>query len=147
MEKKYIEIVKELDWPNPFESSATEAATEVSGKTGVKMTGPYDWVPPNYWLLDKTRGGAHGFNSETGPGPAIPPIESLRKMLPEDHLWPVNSWWDYHAGGGAFKDLKSLHHGAERALRAVERRGGIRAQGAGDGLRRPSRHVRGFRPE
>jgi exo-1,4-beta-D-glucosaminidase len=106
VEKKYIDIVKELDWPNPFESSATEKPTDVSGKTGVKMTGPYDWVPPNYWLLDKTRGGAHGFNSETGPGPAIPPIESLRKMLPEDRLWPVNTWWDYHAGGGAFKDLK-----------------------------------------
>jgi len=108
VEKKYIEIEKELDWPNPFESSATERPTDVTGKTGVKMSGPYDWVPPNYWALDKTRGGAHGFNSETGPGPAIPPIESLRKMLPEDRLWPVNSWWDYHAGGGAFKDLKNF---------------------------------------
>jgi exo-1,4-beta-D-glucosaminidase len=106
VENKYIEVLKELDWPNPFESSATEKPTDASGKTGVKMTGPYDWVPPNYWLLDKTRGGAHGFNTETGPGPAIPPIESLRRMLPEDHLWPVNTWWDYHAGGGAFKDLK-----------------------------------------
>jgi len=106
VERKYIEILKELDWPNPFESSATERPTVVSGKTGVKMTGPYDYVPPNYWLLDKTRGGAHGFNTETGPGPAIPPIETLRQMLPEDHLWPVNSWWDYHAGGGPFKDLK-----------------------------------------
>ncbi|HTQ56935.1 MAG TPA: hypothetical protein VMI94_20850 [Bryobacteraceae bacterium] len=108
VEQKYIEILKELDWPNPFESSATEKPTAVSGKTGVKMTGPYDWVPPNYWLLDKKRGGAHGFNTETGPGPAIPPIETLRRMLPEDHLWPVNSWWDYHAGGGAFKDLKTF---------------------------------------
>ena len=70
------------------------------------MTGPYDYVAPSYWLLDKTRGGAHGFNTETSPGPAIPPIESLRRMLPEDHLWPIDSWWDYHAGGGAFKDLK-----------------------------------------
>ena len=42
VEKKYIDIVKELDWPNPFESSATERPTDVSGKTGVKMTGPYD---------------------------------------------------------------------------------------------------------
>jgi hypothetical protein len=50
VEKKYIEIVKDSDWPNPFESSATERPTDVSGKTGVKMTGPYDWVPPNYWL-------------------------------------------------------------------------------------------------
>ena len=108
VEKKYIEIVKETDWPNPFESSATQKPTEVSGKTGVKMTGPYDWVPPNYWFLDKTRGGAHGFNTETGPGPAIPPVESLRQMLPADHLWPVNTWWDYHAGGGAFKDLRTF---------------------------------------
>ena len=108
VEKKYLEIEKELDWPNPSESSATERPTDVTGKTGVKMTGPYDWVPPDYWYLDKTRGGAHGFNSETSPGPAIPPIESLRKMLPEDHLWPVNTWWDYHAGGGAFKDLKNF---------------------------------------
>ena len=106
VEQKYIEILKELDWPNPYESSATEKPTTVTGKTGVKMTGPYDWVPPNYWLLDTKRGGAHGFNTETGPGPAIPPVESLRKMLPEDHLWPVDTWWDYHAGGGAFKDLK-----------------------------------------
>jgi len=106
VEKKYIEILKELDWPNPFESSATETPTEVSGKTGVKMTGPYDYVPPNYWTLDKTRGGAHGFNSETGPGPAVPPIESLRAMLPPEHLWPIDSWWDYHAGGGPFKDIK-----------------------------------------
>ncbi len=108
VEKKYIDLVKELGWPNPFESSATGRPTDVSGKTGVKMTGPYDYVPPNYWTLDKTRGGAHGFNSETGPGPAPPPIESLRRMLPADRLWPVNSWWDYHAGGGAFKDLKTF---------------------------------------
>ena len=106
VEKKYIEILKELDWPNPFESSATETPTEVSGKTGVKMTGPYDYVPPNYWTLDKTRGGAHGFNTETGPGPAVPPVESLRAMLPPEHLWPIDSWWDYHAGGGPFKDIK-----------------------------------------
>jgi len=105
VERKYIEILKETDWPNPYESSATQRPTEVTGKTGVKMTGPYDWVPPNYWLLDKTRGGAYGFNTETGPGPAIPPIESLREMLPEDHLWPVNSWWDFHAGGGPFRTL------------------------------------------
>ena len=108
VEKKYIEILKELNWPNPFESSATQKPTEVSGQTGVKMTGPYDYVPPNYWLLDKTRGGAHGFNTETGPGPSVPPVESLRQMLPEDHLWPIDSWWNFHAGGGAFKDLTTF---------------------------------------
>jgi exo-1,4-beta-D-glucosaminidase len=26
-------------------------------------------------------------------------------MLPKDHLWPIDDWWNYHAGGGQFKDL------------------------------------------
>ena len=81
------------------------------------MTGPYEYVAPSYWLLDKERGGAHGFNTETGPGPAVPPVDSLRRMLPEDHLWPIDSWWNFHAGGGPFKDIKVFTDGAERALR------------------------------
>jgi len=105
IEKMYIGILEELNWPNPYESSATARPTTVTGATGVKMTGPYEYVAPSYWLLDQARGGAHGFNTETSPGPAIPPMDSLRRMLPEDHLWPIDSWWDYHAGGGVFKDL------------------------------------------
>jgi exo-1,4-beta-D-glucosaminidase len=26
-------------------------------------------------------------------------------MLPADHLWPIDSWWNFHTGGGPFKDL------------------------------------------
>lgn len=106
VEKMYIQILKDYNWPNPFQSSATEKPTSVSGPTGVKMTGPYEYVAPSYWLLDKTRGGAHGFNTETGPGPAPPPVESLRRMLPEDRLWPINSYWDYHTGGGPFRNVR-----------------------------------------
>ena len=36
----------------------------------------------------------------------MPPIESLKEMLPPDHLWPIDQVWNYHAGGGQFKDLK-----------------------------------------
>lgn len=104
IEQMYVAILKEVEWPNPFHSSATAKKTP-QGETGVKMTGPYEYVAPSYWTLDTTRGGAHGFNTETSPGPAPPPIESLRKMLPPEHQWPVDSWWDFHAGGGAFKDL------------------------------------------
>jgi exo-1,4-beta-D-glucosaminidase len=35
----------------------------------------------------------------------VPPIESIRTMVGKDHLWPIDNVWDYHAGGGAFKDL------------------------------------------
>jgi exo-1,4-beta-D-glucosaminidase len=104
VEQMYLKIIRETEWPNPYHSSATAKPTP-AGPTGVKMTGPYEYVAPSYWLLDKTRGGAHGFNTETGPGPAPPPIETLRRMFPADHLWPINSMWDYHAGGGPFKDL------------------------------------------
>jgi exo-1,4-beta-D-glucosaminidase len=106
IEQMYIDILKELEWPNPYISSATAKRTAVTGATGVKMTGPYDWVPPAYWVLDDSRGGAHGFNMETSPGAAVPPIESLRRMLPADHLWPIDEVWNYHAGGGQFRTLE-----------------------------------------
>ena len=105
IEKLYLDVIKEVEWPNPYQSSATAKRTP-AGDTGVKMTGPYEYVAPSYWLLDTRAGGAHGFNTETSPGPAPPPIESLRRMLPVDHLWPINAAWDYHAGGGQFKNIK-----------------------------------------
>ena len=70
------------------------------------MRGPYDYVPPWYWLTDTKNGGAFGFATEMGPGAAVPPIESLRTMLPADRLWPMNEFWMFHAGGDEFKDLK-----------------------------------------
>ncbi len=105
VEKAYLAVLKDLNWPNPVESSATQKPTEVTGATGMKMTGPYEYVAPSYWLLDKERGGAHGFNTETGPGPAVPPVESIRQMLPPEHWWPIDSWWNFHCGGGPFRDL------------------------------------------
>ena len=98
IEKLYLGIFEELEWPNPSISSAA-ARTTTLGPSGVKMTGPYEYVPPLFWYLDTRHGGAFGFNTETSPGPAIPPIESLRRMLPPDHLWPVDSVWEYHGGG------------------------------------------------
>ena len=69
------------------------------------MTGPYDYVPPVYWYVDTKAGGAYCFNTETSPGPAVPPIESLRRMLPKDHLWPIDDVWRFHVGGGVFGNL------------------------------------------
>ncbi|HMA38947.1 MAG TPA: hypothetical protein VKP10_02655 [Gemmatimonadales bacterium] len=122
IERMYVDVLTELRWPNPYLSSATARATPVSGATGVKMTGPYDWVPPAYWLADTAHGGAFGFITETSPGPAVPPVETLRRMLPADHLWPPDSVWTYHAGGGQFKTLDiftaalTARHGGPRDL-------------------------------
>ena len=106
VEKMYISVLNKCKWPNPYVSSATAKPSEVTGESGVKMTGPYEYIAPAYWLLDDKHGGAFGFNTETSPGPAVPPVESLRQMLPKEHLWPLDDWWNFHAGGGEFKDIK-----------------------------------------
>jgi exo-1,4-beta-D-glucosaminidase len=106
VEKMYVDVLKKYQWPNPFISSATAKKAEFSGATGVKMEGPYEWVPASYWLLDKEAGGAHGFATEISPGPAVPPLESLQRMIPREHLWPIDEYWNYHAGGGEFKNIK-----------------------------------------
>ena len=105
VERAYLRTLAENHWPNPHQSSASQQVTTLTGPTGFKMTGPYNWVPPNYWLLDTQHGGAFGFNTETSPGPAVPPVSTLKMMLPEDHLWPIDSVWTFHAGGGMFQKL------------------------------------------
>ena len=105
VEKAYLDVLKELGFPNPVVSNATEQKAEVSGPSGVKMRGPYEWVPPIYWYTDTKLGGPHGFATEIGPGPSPPPLESLKRFLPEDKLWPINEAWNYHCGGGPFKTI------------------------------------------
>jgi exo-1,4-beta-D-glucosaminidase len=36
----------------------------------------------------------------------VPPVESLKKMLPADHLWPIDDVWNFHAGSGRFSNIK-----------------------------------------
>jgi len=102
IENMYLGILKDLDWPNPTVSSASEQSAKVTGKSGVKMTGPYEYVPPVYWLADTKAGGAWGYNTETSPGPAIPTKQSLEKFIPKEHLWPIDDYWNFHAGGERF---------------------------------------------
>jgi exo-1,4-beta-D-glucosaminidase len=108
IERMYLKVEKDLLWPNPVISSATAKPTPVTGESGVKMSGPYEWIPPSYWMTDDKRGGAHGFNSETSPGPAPPPVESLRRMFPPDKQWPQNEVWGFHSGGDVFTDVKKF---------------------------------------
>jgi exo-1,4-beta-D-glucosaminidase len=122
VEERYLAVLTEERWPNAAHSSAAAKPTELTGPSGVKMEGPYEYVPPSYWLEDQQRGGAFGFATEIGPGPAIPPVETLRSMLGESHLWPPDACWTLHSGGGPFKDRNvfddalSARYGASRDL-------------------------------
>jgi len=128
VEKMYLGILKDLDWPNPSVSSASESPTTVTGKSGVKMTGPYEYVPPVYWLADTQAGGAYGYNTETSPGPAIPPKESIERFIPKEHLWPIDDVWNFHAGGerfttvNVFTDALTRRYGAATSLDDYERK-------------------------
>jgi len=113
-EMAYLEVEKETHWPKPVISSATAKETDVTGKTGVKMSGPYEYVPANYWIIDTKAGGAYGFNTETSPGPAVPPLEELKTFIPEDKLWPMNDVWNFHAGGGQFKTISVYANAIEK---------------------------------
>lgn len=83
--------------------------SSISGSPGSKMLGPYDYVPPVYWYDNNRLGSAYGFNTETGPGAQVPPIESLRKMLPADDVDKINEKaWQYHSGRNQFQTLDNF---------------------------------------
>ena len=119
LERKYIELFRKYDPSRSYITSAGGAGTEenavvasvplfseISGPTGMKMLGPYDFTPPAYWFTDTLLGGAYGFNTETCPGTSIPPVASLRRMLPEESLWPIDKkYWEYHTGRNQFTTL------------------------------------------
>ena len=128
VERAYIGVLQQANWPNPYISSASQRETSVTGPSGVKMFGPYDYVPPAYWLEDVKRGGAYGFNTETSPGPAPVVEDSLRKMMPGDQIWPPNEVWHFHDASGryqhlsAFNDAMTQMYGAPKNLADYERK-------------------------
>ena len=114
LEKKYHKILKDIDPTRPYLGATKGLTSEISGETRVKMEGPYDYVPPIYWFEDTEYGGAYGFNTETGPGPQPPPLESLKKMIPPDHLWPIDDQWNYHCCRGEFDNLDLFTEALDR---------------------------------
>jgi len=92
VERMYVKVLNELDGTRPFQSSATQDSSAVTGNTGLWM-GPYPkvyaYMPPAYWY------GKLEFNTEAGPsGEQIPPVETMRMMMPESELWPMSDSWN-----------------------------------------------------
>ncbi len=129
LEQEYVKSFAKYDSTRPYLNStggvgsdqniigSEEVISEISGPSGVKMLGPYAYTPPVYWYTDTKLGGAYGFNTETGPGAQVPPLESIRKMIPEDHLWPIDDVWYFHCGRHSFGTL-------ERYEKAIDQRFG-----------------------
>ncbi|WP_430382154.1 glycoside hydrolase family 2 protein [Streptomyces sp. P10-4] len=109
IERGYLDALEAADWPVPVLPAASETSAPRLGASGMKMTGPYDWVPPGYWYA-KREGGATGFNSETSAGPSIPTVDTLRRMMTPaelDTLWQDPDARQYHRSPSAvFGTLK-----------------------------------------
>jgi hypothetical protein len=71
VEAMYLEVLRGVGWAVPTIQSAAATNSTISGPSGVKMSGPYSWVPPVYWTEGAATmqlGGAWGFLTEGGPG-------------------------------------------------------------------------------
>lgn len=110
----YVDTLHAEGWSMPIIASAADRTTAETGPSGMKMPGPYTWVPPAYWYTDKPGsafvGGAFGFNSEASAGPSIPLLEDLSGMLSpqeQEALWTLPRARQYHAGAAwsEFADL------------------------------------------
>lgn len=97
--KLYVDTLNAQGWSLPIVSAAVPQGTAQTGPSGMKMDGPYGWVPPAYWYADKL-GGAFGFDSEVSAGASIPPLEDLNRMLSpqeQEALWKYPELRQYHA--------------------------------------------------
>ncbi len=104
----YTAALADAGWQAPVVASAAKAGySKALGPGGMKMPGPYDWVPPNYWYDfdpqaasdDDRYGAAFGFGSEQGPGGGTPALSSLRRFLSAadlDDLWRSPGKGLYH---------------------------------------------------
>ncbi len=115
LESRYGKFLPDID-DRPVVASAKGLVSELSGPTGMKMVGPYDYEGPEYWYNPKAPGGAFGFNTETGIGAQMPELESVLKMIPEDARWPLGKAYDFHCttAGEAMHSLDVLKTAVEK---------------------------------
>ena len=145
---EYHAILSDLHWQNAIVDTVSSLATDAAGERdwdGIQMAGPYSWRPPSYWFAGRYAA-TRGSTAEQGDNEQIPPFASLKKFIPADKLWPINDAWFFHAGSNPKNAaLTSIRRAIDRSLRAVQQRGGVRAQGAAGPLRVDPCPVRGVR--
>jgi exo-1,4-beta-D-glucosaminidase len=124
--KMYVDALHAADWSLPIISAAVPKGTAEAGPSGLKMDGPYDWIPPSYWYADKL-GGAFGFDSEVSAGADIPRLEDVQRMLSpqeQEALWKYPEARQYHASADwspfavltPFDNALALRYGAPTSL-------------------------------
>ncbi len=105
VEKMYIQVLNDYDGTRPYQSSATQDSSAIAGYTGLWM-GPYpkvySYMLPSYWY------GKTEFNTEAGPsGEQVPPPETMRKMMPENEIWPISNSWNIRLNKAFYPDMRN----------------------------------------
>ena len=96
---RYYEILADLRFPamgSIISSSGTRNDYLTTVGSGQRHNIGYDYQTPSFNYVAPNDGLA-GFVSEGGGGPNIPVSESIRKMIPEENLWPYNTENSYNA--------------------------------------------------
>jgi len=95
---KYFPMIRDLVFAGKYKEAEKTANEHFFG---IRMEGPYCWRPPSYWFSGKYPA-ICGSTVEQGDNEQIPTLESLKKFIPEDKLWPINDTWFMHAGAWAY---------------------------------------------
>jgi exo-1,4-beta-D-glucosaminidase len=121
----YHRIEHELHWQDAIVDTVSHVNRYWSG---IHMAGPYVWHPPSYWFSEKY-GPARGSSAEEGDNEIVPPLESLRKFIPADRLWPINEYWYFHAGAipanntlGDARNLLDRRYGPSNSVEEFSRK-------------------------
>ena len=90
IEQKYIDVIDTYHKGTPLTTVMPNRISNIIGYTGYSER-PDREAPPSEWY-DKME----GLNWESGGvgGEQIPPMESMRAMMPELDLWPISGSWD-----------------------------------------------------
>lgn len=118
----YVDALNSAGWQTPIISSGSKRGyPKCLGPSGMKMAGPYSWVPPSYWWdtepsSDLERfGAAFGFGSELGAGVGTPEIASLLKFMHWDgvhKMWQQPNATHYHMGTGSTFSHRTIYNSA-----------------------------------
>jgi hypothetical protein len=108
-------LVDELDGTRLFLQDSTQ-------NPPTDGDGPYETRPPVFYFSDV----AHGFRPEIG-SPTVPPLESMRRMMPHSQLWPIGEMWGTHDwwGGHGWSTGDGLCGHTEKAVAAYGDPSGI----------------------
>ena len=127
IERKMLEIAGKTRW---YQTGHTISNAEsgnsqlIGGNSGVRMQMGYDTLPPGHFFtgvnpndnagVSGINSGIQTFISEGSGGMGVPVLETLRKMIPDENMWPYNQGhvgtgtgpgnynkWNYHANRAA----------------------------------------------